>query len=259
MPPRIIVQLTDAPCEGAACVRAHVAGAALAVRQTVRVNRCLPWVIVAVSLTISTADTAAAATATPPFAARVTSVTDADTIRVRDGTDHEFTVRLEGIDCPESGQPFGGVARRFTRTAVFDQAVIIKPVGRDRYGRLVARVTRDGHDLSFDLVTNGLAWQFTDSSDRTLAIAEREARVAKRGLWSVPDPVPPWVWRRNARSNSNRGSPDDVSGPFHGNTSTRVFHAASCKNAKCRNCTAIFLTTKAAIAAGYRPARDCLH
>ena len=41
-------------------------------------------------------------------------------------------MRVEGIDCPESGQPFGGVARRFARVAVFDQVVTIRPTTRDR-------------------------------------------------------------------------------------------------------------------------------
>jgi endonuclease YncB( thermonuclease family) len=27
---------------------------------------------------------------------------------------------------------------------------------------------------------------------------EKEARVAKRGLWADPKPVPPWEWRRAA-------------------------------------------------------------
>jgi endonuclease YncB( thermonuclease family) len=221
-----------------------------------------PAVAVAVVASlIWTGVSAPVAAQTTSFVARVVSVADGDTIKVRDARSGDLTVRVEGIDCPETGQPFGGVARRFTRVAVFDQVVTIRPVTRDRYGRIVARVIHDGKDLSVELLTNGLAWHFTEfSHDQLLAAAEREARVAKRGLWSVEKPVPPWTWRREARSSINRPvAPDRVSGPFRGNTSSHVFHAESCRNAHCKNCTATFETAEAALAAGYRPAGDCLH
>jgi endonuclease YncB( thermonuclease family) len=195
------------------------------------------------------------------FSARVLSVLDGDTIRVRNKTGRELTVRLEGIDCPESGQPFGGKARNFTRVETFDQDVVVRPVTTDVHKRLVARVLKDGKDLSLELVKNGLAWHFTEfSRDPVLAGAEREARVAKRGLWSDPKPIPPWVWRRQPHAPPGIGSPiDDSAGPFYGNVSNRVFHAANCKNAHCKNCTVVFRTAKEAVAAGYRAAGDCLH
>jgi len=129
----------------------------------------------------------------------------------------------------------------------------------DRHGRLVARVLVDGQDLSAQLLRAGLAWHYTDySHDAALAAAEREARQAKRGLWSEANAVPPWVWRRpTTAKNVSRGA-DHESGPVIANTSSRVFHAASCRNAHCQNCTVKFVTAQAAEAAGYRPAGDCL-
>src|SRR6185295_17672657 len=175
-------------------------------------DRKLAVGVAVVASLIWTGASAPVAAQTTPFVARVVSVADGDTIRVRDGRSGDWTVRVEGIDCPESGQRFGGVARRFTRVAVFDQVVTIRPMTRDRFGRIVARVIHDGKDLSVELVTNGLAWQFTEfSRDHMLATAEHEARAAKRGLWSVESPVPPWTWRRAARSNANRSvAPDRV-------------------------------------------------
>lgn len=194
------------------------------------------------------------------FTAKVTGVVDGDTIHVADDRGASMTIRVEGIDCPESGQPYGGVARRFTRAELFDRRVQIEVYDADRHGRLVARVYADGSDLSVKLLRAGFAWHYTDySRDPALAAAEREARSAKRGLWSDASPVAPWVWRRQSReSHASRGLPDAAAGPFLGNTSSRVFHAATCKNAHCRNCSVTFLTAAAAEAAGYRPAGDCL-
>lgn len=193
------------------------------------------------------------------FRARVANVIDGDTLRVIDASGTESIVRVEGIDCPESGQPFGGVARRFVRAQAFDRDVDVRVVSRDAHHRLIARVSVNGQDLSTQLLRAGLAWHYTEySHDAALAAAERDARQAKRGLWSESAAMPPWVWRRVARAKTASGAPDVESGPFFANTSSRVFHAASCRNAHCKNCTEKFPTAEAAEAAGYRPAGDCL-
>jgi hypothetical protein len=46
--------------------------------------------------------------------------------------------------------------------------------------------------------------------------------------------------------------------PFVGNVNSRVFHASTCRNAGCKNCTRGFATQAEAQAAGFRPAEDCL-
>lgn len=45
------------------------------------------------------------------------------------------------------------------------------------------------------------------------------------------------------------------SGPFIGNTQTRIFHRAGCRYAKCKHCTANFATREEALAAGYAPCK----
>src|SRR6185503_16652227 len=50
------------------------------------------------------------------------------------GRRHLLSVRLEGIDCPESGQPFSQVARNYTRQLAFDQPVSVKVLDVDQYG-----------------------------------------------------------------------------------------------------------------------------
>ena len=74
------------------------------------------------------------------FSGRCVGVSDGDTIKVlRDGK--EAKIRLEGIDCPESGEPFSAKAKKFTSSLVYGKSVTKET---DRYGRLVARVFVDG-------------------------------------------------------------------------------------------------------------------
>ena len=197
-----------------------------------------------------------------PFTARVTAVVDGDTIDVVTAEKRTVRIRLDGIDCPEAGQPFSNVARNFTRQMAFDKTVTVRPIDTDRYGRTVARVVVDGQELSVALVEAGLAWVFASySQDRMLEAAEARARGAKRGGWvdpafgprtSTAASIPP------ATSTTPRALASAPTGPFHGNKSSRVYHRPGCRNYSCKNCTAVFTTEADAQRAGYRPSGDCL-
>lgn len=69
---------------------------------------------------------------------------------------------------------------------------------QDRNKRLIAEVIlEDGRNLNKELVKNGLAWHFKKYSDsEEYAQLETEARNKKIGLWSEPNPIAPWDWRK---------------------------------------------------------------
>jgi endonuclease YncB( thermonuclease family) len=130
----------------------------------------------------------------------VVRVLDGDTIEVMRDRRTE-RVRLNGIDCPEKGQPFGTGAKQFTSRLAFGQAVTIRSSGHDRYGRTLGDIVLpDGRSLNQELVRAGMAWWYRQySKDKTLEDLESEARSQKRGLWSDPHPIAPWEWRRGRR------------------------------------------------------------
>ena len=131
---------------------------------------------------------------------RVVGVSDGDTLTALDAANAQHKVRLQGIDAPESGQPFGTQARDRLAELTLRRTVRVILGGRDRYGRDLASVAVDGRDVARDMVAAGLAWQYDryDSSPE-LARAEQEARAARRGLWADAAPVPPWEWRATER------------------------------------------------------------
>ncbi len=134
------------------------------------------------------------------FEGKVVGVADGDTLVVLDGT-AQVRVRLHGIDCPERGQAFGAAARRFASSLAFGKSVTVRSLGKDRYGRLLGEVVlSDGRSLNRELVAAGMAWHYARySDDEALARAEREARKARVGIWSEPDPVAPWSYRAAGR------------------------------------------------------------
>lgn len=194
------------------------------------------------------------------FDARVISVTDGDTVHVIPaGEKRAIRVRLEGVDAPERGEPFSDRARTFTRVMLFDQPARVEGRDVDRYGRLVARVVAAGKDASVELLKAGLACHYTYYSfDRVLAAAQTEARAAGRGFWANGAPKPGCVASSRAPVAVPRENAEPTGAVFRGNTSSHVYHAPSCRNYNCKNCTRVFRSEAEAQAAGFTPARDCL-
>ncbi len=136
------------------------------------------------------------------FSGKVIGISDGDTIRVlRDGRT-QVTIRLHGIDAPESGQDFGTRAKQATSELAFGKVVTVKERDTDRYGRTVAEVILpDGRSLNHDPVGQEMTWWFREYApkDRELAALEAGAKAAHRGLWSVPGAIPPWKAAKNLR------------------------------------------------------------
>ncbi len=87
-------------------------------------------------LAILVATTALAAESTT-LTGKVVSVHDGDTLRVVDGTGGNHAVRLQGIDAPETSQPFGTKSRNRLAALAMGKRATVAVTGTDRYGRLL--------------------------------------------------------------------------------------------------------------------------
>jgi micrococcal nuclease len=188
------------------------------------------------------------------YAARVVGIADGDTITVLTVDRTQQRIRLNGIDAPETGQDFGSRAKEAASELAFGKMVTIEPLGADRYGRNVANVTLpDGRMLNRELVRQGMAWWYRKyaPNDAELANLEAKARTSESGLWSQPNPIPPWDWRNGA------GMPESVG--FVGNLKTHVYHSPNCRGvAAMKPANRVsFMAAADADSAGYRRARDC--
>lgn len=133
----------------------------------------------------------------------IRGVHDGDTFTAQRTDGSKFKIRLAAVDAPELNQaPYGDSARIFAKVLLTGSPVLIDSQSVDRYGRTLARVkVADTLDLSLALVKAGLAWWYVKyaPADSEIARAEREAKAARRGLWSTPAPVPPWQYRKEHR------------------------------------------------------------
>jgi len=134
---------------------------------------------------------------------KVVGVSDGDTITVLDSSKKQHKIRLHQIDAPEKNQDFGQRSKQSLSELVFGKTVTVEVVTTDRYGRTVGKVLVNGVDANLEQVKKGMAWVYKQyASDPAYFDAEDEARKAKVGLWSQPNPTPPWDFRHGGKSKS---------------------------------------------------------
>ncbi len=132
--------------------------------------------------------------ATRPLA-RVVEVIDGDTVVVAFADGTRDTVRLLGIDTPETHHPtkpvecFGPEAEAFTRRRLSGQVVTLERdvEARDLYDRRLAYLYLDGDRFNDVLLRRGyaelLVIEPNVAHSRTMLAEELAAKRARRGLW----------------------------------------------------------------------------
>lgn len=106
------------------------------------------------------------------FSGKVIGVTDGDTIKVLVNKE-TITVRLEGIDAPESGQSFGKKSKEALSEVVAGKTVTVKKTGTDKYKR-----------------TFGLLADFRHQLVECCVVASSKR---KKRIWSLKHPFPDWL------------------------------------------------------------------
>lgn len=125
----------------------------------------------------------------------VQRVVDGDTLLL---TNHA-RIRLIGVDTPETVkpnhpvEPWGPEATQFTREFVADKQVRLEFDHErvDKFGRFLAYVWVGDRMLNEELVRAGLAraemqYHYSSSKKTRFLRAEKEAKAARRGIWSTP-------------------------------------------------------------------------
>lgn len=134
--------------------------------------------------------------------AEVMSVYDGDTLTARTINGENVIVQFPCIDAPEIDQLGGKESAQRLRTILPKGTSIEIAIGafasKDQQGRLMA-VSFDS--TSLQLVKEGQAWVHEPSRAwcyhriMELRQAQSDARTQQIGLWSQPNPCPPWDYR----------------------------------------------------------------
>ena len=156
---------------------------------------------------------------------------DGDTCRVQVvSSSVSFNVRLYGIDAPElskkhnvlSDQPFSKQSAQKLNELVRGKRVKLEQFNLDMYNRPIVRLTLlDNTDINLKMLNLGLAEVYRGSKssvpDSKYLEAELNAKKQKLGIWSSPDYMSPYEYRKlntkakskarsRSRSKSNKSS-----------------------------------------------------
>ena len=134
---------------------------------------------------------------------RVSQFIDGDTFVV-DMNGHPETIRLIGIDTPETHKPntpvqcFGPEASQFTKETIQNNGNNVRLVAdplddnRDRYGRLLRYAyLPDGSLLEATLISQGYAFAYTSfpfQKKTDFEALQATATAKQRGLWTACEP-----------------------------------------------------------------------
>lgn len=130
------------------------------------------------------------------FSAKVITVIDGNTLEVLDENDEVVRFQLSEVDAPELGQEKGNEAKVFTETLMLKKKVVIERVGKDWLGNKLAVIQlKNGKLLHEELLKEGLGWASNKASSQSISLQDN-AKDQKIGIWSIPEPTPPWIYRR---------------------------------------------------------------
>ena len=128
---------------------------------------------------------------------KVIGIKDGDTVVILLEGNIQKTLRVAEVDSPENSQPFGKNAKQFTSDQIFGKQINFIETDTDRYGRTIAKIYYDNKYLSAEIIKAGFGWWYYHySNDKNLEMLEDEASKNKIGLWSDPNSIPPWEWRK---------------------------------------------------------------
>ena len=155
--------------------------------------------------TLLAVSTAQAKLPEPPqqMQVRVIRINDGDTLTVTDSKRKSYTVQLDGIDAPESAQPYGEASKKHLERRILKKNVVLMWHKTNKDGALIAKVLLNNGDINLLQLRTGSAWMTNNISVKLnsneasrYATAQGHAKEKLLGLWRNESAIPPWDWRK---------------------------------------------------------------
>lgn len=139
----------------------------------------------------------------PQISGQVAYVIDGDTFQLSSHKLGDIRIRIAEIDAPELHQPYGQKAKSYLKGLIESETIICSIMEKDRYGRYIAKINVPGTrniDVAAEMVRAGYAWHYKKySASQELSNIEIKAKLQKKGLWSAPNAVAPWLYRQHQK------------------------------------------------------------
>lgn len=128
---------------------------------------------------------------------KIVKVSDGDTVILLDSNNTQHKIRLNGIDAPESNQPYGNKSKEFLASLIAGKTVIVEWKKRDQYKRILGVIYLGDTNINAEMIRAGYAWNYKYSKDKYYIKLQEKAKADKKGLWKDKNAIDPWQWRKN--------------------------------------------------------------
>lgn len=134
---------------------------------------------------------------------RVIVVNDGDSLTVIDSKQKTYSVQLDGIDAPETAQPYGEASKKHLERRILKKNVVLMWHKTSKDGALIAKVLLNNGDINQLQLRTGSAWMtnsltvnLSGSDSSRYASAQAHAKEKQLGLWRDEHAIAPWDWRK---------------------------------------------------------------
>ena len=136
----------------------------------------------------------------------VLKIVDGDTFMGLTIDSRKVLFRLQGVDAPEKDQPFSEKSKKKLKKLIKGKVIGIKVKGNSKNGRLmVLAYTPEGKDVSAEMLKAGFSWHFRKYDNSAFySQLETEARKNRFGLWTEANPIAPWNFRKEHKTNNSK-------------------------------------------------------
>lgn len=128
---------------------------------------------------------------------KVSKVLNGDTVYVQDQYRSSRKIWMAGINAPTKDQNYGEQSRQNLIKLVLGQFVEVEYMQRDRYGRIIGKLIKEGQDINLQQIRDGYAQHYKQGKDEQSKLdhaeysaSESEAKQQQLGLWPVTVSTP---------------------------------------------------------------------
>lgn len=116
---------------------------------------------------------------------KVVRVSDGDTVVLLDADNTQQKIRLNGIDAPENGQPYGDKSKEYLSGLIAGKEVAVEVKGKDQYKRILGVVYLGDTNINAEMIRAGYAWNSSTQKINTTSSFRRKPKQRRKGFGKI--------------------------------------------------------------------------
>ena len=112
-----------------------------------------------------------------------TEILNGNLFQCVDSKNNQHLIKMADIEAPELEQPFGPEAKKWLKSTIYNQKIMVKVRGSEN-DYVLGELYYQKKNLNREMIRQGLAWTDRKNGDSMYQRLERDANSNGTGLWS---------------------------------------------------------------------------